>query len=113
MDARFILLLPIAFGAGIITAVSPCVFPVLPILFAGGAADRNPRRPYAIIAGLVLCFLVSILFATWILDQLGLPQDLLRDISIGLLFLVAAMTNRSAIETLRSRSSGSPSLWRM
>ena len=36
MDGRFLILLPIAFAAGIVTAVSPCVFPVLPILFAGG-----------------------------------------------------------------------------
>jgi cytochrome c biogenesis protein CcdA/thiol-disulfide isomerase/thioredoxin len=90
MDARFILLLPIAFGAGIITAVSPCVFPVLPILFAGGAADRNPRRPYAIIAGLVVSFATFTLIATWLLKQLHLPQDFLRDLSIGLLFLLAA-----------------------
>src|SRR3954451_22394353 len=90
MDARFILLLPIAFGAGIITAVSPCVFPVLPILFAGGAVDSNRRRPYAIIAGLVASFAAFTLVATWLLDQLHLPQDFLRDLSIGLLFLLAA-----------------------
>ena len=35
-------------------------------------------------------FLVSILFAAWMLDALGLPKDLLRNISIGLLFLLAA-----------------------
>ena len=66
----------LAFVAGLITAVSPCVLPVLPILLAGGASGGR-RRPYAIIAGLVVTFLVSILFATWILDQLGLPDDLL------------------------------------
>jgi cytochrome c biogenesis protein CcdA/thiol-disulfide isomerase/thioredoxin len=89
MDARFILLLPIAFGAGIITAVSPCVLPVLPILFAGGATGGR-RRPYAIIGGLVTSFAIFTLFATWILDQLHLPQDLLRNLSIVLLFVLAA-----------------------
>jgi cytochrome c biogenesis protein CcdA/thiol-disulfide isomerase/thioredoxin len=79
----------LAFVAGLITAISPCVLPVLPIVLAGGASGGR-RRPYAIVAGMVTCFLVSILFAAWILDQLGLPQDLLRNISIGLLFLVAA-----------------------
>ena len=74
--------------AGVITAVSPCVLPVLPIVLAGGAGE-NRRRPFAIIAGLATCFLVSILFAAWILDKLGLPKDLLRNISIGLLFLLA------------------------
>src|SRR5262245_20216086 len=77
-----------AFVAGLITAVSPCVLPVLPIVLAGGVGE-NRRRPFAIIAGLALSFLVSILFATWILDRLGLPKDLLRNISIALLFLIA------------------------
>ena len=89
MDGRFLLLLPIAFGAGIVTAVSPCVFPVLPILFAGGASGGR-RRPYAIIAGLVASFATFTLVATWVLEQLHLPQDFLRDLSIALLFVVAA-----------------------
>ena len=78
-----------AFVAGLITAVSPCVLPVLPIIFAGGAGE-NRRRPFAIIAGLALTFLVSILFAALLLDALGLPKDLLRNVSIALLFLLAA-----------------------
>ena len=73
----------LAFVAGLITAISPCVLPVLPIVLAGGASGGR-RRPYAIIAGLAVTFLVSILFAAWILDQLGLPDDLLRNISIAL-----------------------------
>jgi cytochrome c biogenesis protein CcdA len=89
MDGRFLLLLPIAFGAGIVTAVSPCVFPVLPILFAGGASGGR-RRPYAIIAGLVASFATFTLVATWVLEQLHLPQDFLRDLSIALLFVLAA-----------------------
>src|SRR5580765_5259240 len=84
-----IVLLGIAFLAGVITAVSPCVLPVLPIVLAGGASGGG-RRPYAIIAGLVTMFVVSILFATYVLHKLGLPQDLLRNVAIGLLFAVAA-----------------------
>jgi cytochrome c biogenesis protein CcdA/thiol-disulfide isomerase/thioredoxin len=90
MDARFILLIPIALGAGVITAISPCVFPVLPILFAGGAGGSR-RKPYAIIAGLVTSFATFTLVATWLLDKLGLPQDFLRNLSIGALFLLAAI----------------------
>jgi cytochrome c biogenesis protein CcdA/thiol-disulfide isomerase/thioredoxin len=89
MDGRFLILLPIAFAAGIVTAVSPCVFPVLPILFAGGATGGK-RRPFAIIAGLVASFATFTLIATWLLKQLHLPQDFLRNLSIGLLLLVAA-----------------------
>jgi cytochrome c biogenesis protein CcdA/thiol-disulfide isomerase/thioredoxin len=84
-----VVLLGIAFLAGLITAVSPCVLPVLPIVLAGGASGGR-RRPYAIVAGLVTMFVVSILFATYILHKLGLPEDLLRNVSIALLFVIAA-----------------------
>ena len=83
------LLYAIAFLAGVVTAISPCVYPVLPIIFAGGASGGR-RRPYAIIAGLVVTFVLSLLFVGWVLDQLGLPQDFLRKVSIGFLLLFAA-----------------------
>src|SRR5881628_2179947 len=85
-----VVLLGIAFLAGVITAISPCVLPVLPIVLAGGASGGR-RRPYAIVAGLVTMFVASILFASYVLHELGLPQDLLRNISIALLFAVAAI----------------------
>jgi cytochrome c biogenesis protein CcdA/thiol-disulfide isomerase/thioredoxin len=83
------LLYAIAFLAGVVTAISPCVYPVLPIIFAGGATGGR-RRPYAIIAGLVVTFVLSLLFVGWVLDQLGLPQDFLRKLSIAFLLLFAA-----------------------
>ena len=45
-----LVLLGIAFLAGVITAISPCVLPVLPIVLAGGASGGR-RRPFAIVAG--------------------------------------------------------------
>src|SRR5205085_2422707 len=83
-----VLLLLIGFVAGVVTAISPCVLPVLPILLAGGAAGGR-RRPYAIIAGLVLSFTVFTLTAAWIIDRLGLPDDFLRNAALVLLFVVA------------------------
>jgi cytochrome c biogenesis protein CcdA/thiol-disulfide isomerase/thioredoxin len=82
------LLIAIGFLAGVITAISPCVLPVLPILLAGGASGRQPLR---VIAGLVTSFSVFTLFATWILDRLGLPQDFLRNLAIVFLFVLAAV----------------------
>ena len=81
------LLLGIGFVAGAVTAVSPCVLPVLPVLLAGGASGRKPLR---IIAGLIASFCVFTLFATWLLSRLGLPQDLLRNLAIAALFVLAA-----------------------
>ncbi|MBA3788352.1 MAG: cytochrome c biogenesis protein DipZ [Actinobacteria bacterium] len=80
-----LVLLAIGFVAGIVTALSPCVLPVLPIVLAGGATGR---RPLAIIAGIVLSFTVFTLFAAWLLDQIGLPDDFLRNLAIAVLLLM-------------------------
>ena len=82
-----LVLIGIGFLAGVVTAVSPCVLPVLPILLAGGASGRRPLR---IVAGLVGSFSVFALFASWLLGKLGLPQDFLRNAAIVLLFVTAA-----------------------
>ena len=81
------ILLGIAFLAGLITAISPCVLPVLPILLGGGASGR---RPFGIILGLVGSFSVFTVVGAALLDSLGLPQDALRDLAIVLLLLLAA-----------------------
>src|SRR5215471_19631754 len=85
-----LLLLGVAFLAGVITAISPCVLPVLPILLAGGASSTNRFRPYAIVAGLVLSFTTFTLAGAALLSALGLPEDLLRDIAIVALLVLAA-----------------------
>ena len=85
-----LVLIGIGLAAGLITALSPCVLPVLPILLAGGASGTSPRRPFAIVAGLVASFTVFTLLASRLLHALGLPQDFLRNLAIALLFLLAA-----------------------
>jgi len=85
-----LILLGIAFLAGVITAISPCVLPVLPILLAGSAASADRRRPYAIVAGLVVSFTTFTLAGAALLSALGLPADVLRNIAIVALFVLAA-----------------------
>src|SRR5215208_7014824 len=67
-----LILVPIAFAAGVITVFTPCILPVLPIVLAGGAGTK--RRPYAIAAGLVTTFtavLLAALALTLIVPQIG------------------------------------------
>jgi cytochrome c biogenesis protein CcdA/thiol-disulfide isomerase/thioredoxin len=85
-----LVLLGIAFLAGVITAISPCVLPVLPILLAGSATSADRRRPFAIVAGLVVSFTTFTLAGAALLSALGLPEDLLRDIALAALFILAA-----------------------
>ena len=82
-----LLLVGVAFVAGVVTAISPCVLPVLPIVLAGGATGGR-RRPYAIVGGLVVSFTAFTLAATALLSALGLPDDLLRNIAIAVVLLV-------------------------
>ena len=61
-----LVLIGIGLAAGFITAISPCVLPVLPIVFAGGATGGR-RKPFAIVAGLIASFSAFTLFGVWLL----------------------------------------------
>src|SRR5215218_4073202 len=97
-----LVLIGIGLAAGFITAISPCVLPVLPIVFAGGATGSR-RKPLAIVGGLVVSFTAFTLFGVWLLRKLGLPQDLLRNVAIALLFLVAATLLFPKVEEIVQR----------
>jgi cytochrome c biogenesis protein CcdA/thiol-disulfide isomerase/thioredoxin len=86
-----VLLILIAFIVGVITAFTPCVLPVLPIILAGGGTAESPRRPYAIIGGLVTTFTVFTLAGTWIWSELGIGAKYQLRIGVGAL-LVASLT---------------------
>jgi cytochrome c biogenesis protein CcdA/thiol-disulfide isomerase/thioredoxin len=89
-------LLLIGLVGGVITGLSPCVLPVLPVVFLGGGAgpDADPgaksarRRPYLVVLGLTLSFAVFTLFGTLILANLHLPDDAIRWLGLALLVLV-------------------------
>jgi cytochrome c biogenesis protein CcdA/thiol-disulfide isomerase/thioredoxin len=81
-------LVVVGFLAGVITSLSPCVLPVLPVVLTSGGPQRRKWRPYLVIAGLVLSFALSTLFGSLVLSALGLPQTLLRDAGIAVLALI-------------------------
>ena len=85
-----LILLGVAFVAGVVTSLSPCVLPVLPLILAGSASSTDRRRPYVIIAGLILSFTVFTLAGGALLSALGLPEDLLRDLAIAAMLVLAA-----------------------
>ena len=83
------ILIPAAFVAGVIVAVSPCVLPVLPIVLAGGGAAGTRRRPYAIVAGLVATFAAFLLAGAWLWGLLGIDPKYQLKIGAALLLLLA------------------------
>jgi cytochrome c biogenesis protein CcdA/thiol-disulfide isomerase/thioredoxin len=78
-----VVLVPIAFAAGVITAFTPCILPVLPIVLAGGPGTK--RRPYAIVAGLVTTFTAFLLAGAWLWGLLGISDR--HQIQIGAVLL--------------------------
>jgi cytochrome c biogenesis protein CcdA/thiol-disulfide isomerase/thioredoxin len=79
------LLIIFGFVAGAATAVSPCVVPVLPIALSAGATGGR-RRPLGVVAGLVVSFTFVLFALVYVIDALGLPNDLLRNVAIVVLF---------------------------
>lgn len=83
------LLMLFGFLAGAGTALSPCVLPVLPIALSAGATGGR-RRPLGIVIGLALSFTFATVALVYVLDALGLPNDLLRTLAIVVLLLFGA-----------------------
>src|SRR5271155_6140538 len=90
----------IGFLGGLITGISPCILPVLPVVFFSGlngtlnSADASTRetapaaRPYLVIAGLVCSFSVVTLAGSALLSALHLPQDAIRWAALVTLILI-------------------------
>ena len=93
----------VGFLGGLITGISPCILPVLPVIFFSGAqstsAGASPKpegavavqtrptlsdklRPYRVIGGLVLSFSGVTLLGSALLSALHLPQDAIRWVAL-------------------------------
>src|ERR687888_84570 len=93
-----LILVPIAFAAGLITVFTPCILPVLPIVLAGGSTGTK-RRPYAIAAGLITTFTAFLLAGAWLWGLLGISAR--HQIRIGAaLLLVLAPCGGPVLATL-------------
>lgn len=85
---------------GLITGISPCILPVLPVIFLtggaqsakfdGGVLPARRSRPYLVIAGLVLSFTLVTLAGSLLLGLLNLPQDIIRWVGIVVLLVIGA-----------------------
>src|ERR687895_1991827 len=79
-----LVLVVFAFVAGAATALSPCVLPVLPVALSAGATGGR-RRPLGVVTGLVFSFTFATVALVYLISALGLPDDLLRNVAIGVL----------------------------
>jgi cytochrome c biogenesis protein CcdA/thiol-disulfide isomerase/thioredoxin len=84
---------------GLITGISPCILPVLPVIFLTGGAESatydgdgpapaSRWRPYLVILGLMTSFTLVTLAGSLVLGALGLPQGIIRWAGIAVLVLI-------------------------
>lgn len=79
-----ILLIGFAFLAGVITILSPCILPILPIIFSStiGGENTGKGRPFGVVTGFVLSFTFFTLFLSTIVRLTGISADALRIMSV-------------------------------
>lgn len=100
----------LAFVAGVLSILSPCVLPLIPIIF-GSAQSRHPLGPVALAAGLAASFTVIGLFVATVGFSIGLDADLFRTVGGILLAFVGAVLLIPAAQSKLSLVSGSLGSW--
>ena len=79
-----ILLITFSFLAGIITVLSPCILPILPIVLTSsiGGVNTGKSRPAGVVIGFILSFTFFTLFLSTIVRLSGIPAETLRFVSV-------------------------------
>jgi len=94
-----------AFVAGLATAGSPCVLPLLPVILSGSAG--GPLRPWGVVAGFTSVFTLITLFLSVIVRASGLDPSLVRLLAgvfmtaAGLIMAVPFLLEKWEMVTMR------------
>ncbi len=84
------LLLAVAFVAGVLTVLSPCILPVLPIILSAGATG-NRRRPLGVGVGFIASFTFSAALLAALIAATGLPTGALRLLAIAVILMMGGV----------------------
>ena len=74
----------LAFVAGVLSILSPCVLPILPIVL-GAAASEHRWGPAVLAAGVAISFVTIGLFAATVGYSIGLDYQLFRNVAAALM----------------------------
>lgn len=101
----------LGFIAGLLSTLSPCVLPIIPILL-GAALNAHPKAPVALAGGLALSYAVIGTSLAWLGGSLGLDASRFRSVGAGLLFVMGwvllsqSLQNKFAVATAGFSNSG-------
>jgi len=84
-----LLLLIFAFLGGLVTILSPCILPILPIVLSGSVTGGK-KRPIGVVVGFILSFTFFTLFLTSIVNLLSISADSLRTFSVVVILVFGA-----------------------
>jgi cytochrome c-type biogenesis protein len=87
----------LALLAGLLSTLSPCVLPIVPILL-GAAMGAHPRAPLALAAGLAISYGIIGTALAWAGSALVLDSELVRRIGAALLGLFALIILSSSLQ---------------
>lgn len=82
---------PLAFVAGVLTVGAPCVLPMLPVVLGASVGQRGRWRPVFIALGFALAFGAVALAFNAASQAVGLSQELLRQLAIGMLLVFGTL----------------------
>jgi cytochrome c biogenesis protein CcdA/thiol-disulfide isomerase/thioredoxin len=97
-----------AFLSGIVTILSPCILPVLPIVLSGSVGGK--RKPFGVVVGFVASFSLFTLTLSALVQALNVPPDTMRVValviivSFGILLVIPPLQQR--FELLASKLVG-------
>jgi cytochrome c-type biogenesis protein len=102
--------LGLAFLAGLLSVLSPCILPLLPIVF-GAAASEHRMGPAALAAGVVLSFVAIGLFVATVGFALGLDGDVFRTVGAILMIGVGVVLAMPSLQVRLATAGGPISNW--
>jgi cytochrome c-type biogenesis protein len=102
--------LGLAFLAGLLSILSPCVLPLLPIVL-GAAASEHRAGPLALAGGVALSFVAIGLFVATIGFAIGLDGGVFRAAAAVLMMLVGVLLAMPALQVRLATAGGPVSNW--
>jgi cytochrome c-type biogenesis protein len=102
--------LVLSFVAGVLSVLSPCVLPLLPIVL-GAAATKQKWGPVALAAGLAVSFVAIGLFVATIGFSIGLDADVFRYVAAVLMLAVGVVLMVPRLQTAFAVAGGPLANW--
>ena len=100
----------LAFVAGVLTSLSPCVLPILPLVL-GAAASERKYGPIVLAAGLAISFVLVGLFVATIGYSIGLTTELFRQVAAALMVMLGAVLMFPPLQNRLALASGPIANW--